>query len=151
MPHRFQSGTWVSFSAAPPAFGIHSYPVDKRCPVSCNLKECMSWVLSQTQGSFERSLAKIALAERRVRARRLDCALLARRIGKSFGALMRDVDAFLLGRRTYANVSFILVDVPQGEVHHCIGILIKSCLWCTKGELSTRLDQLSSKCGRAKL
>ena len=33
-------------SAAPPAFAIHSYPVEKRCPVSCNLKECMSGVLS---------------------------------------------------------------------------------------------------------
>ena len=50
-------------SAAPPAFRIHSYPVDKRCPVSCNHKECMSWVLSQAQGSFEGSLAKITLAD----------------------------------------------------------------------------------------
>ena len=25
-------------SAAPPASAIHSYPVDKRCPVSCHLK-----------------------------------------------------------------------------------------------------------------
>src|ERR1700746_2490679 len=29
-------------SGAPPAFAIHSYPADKRCPVSCNLKECMA-------------------------------------------------------------------------------------------------------------
>jgi Rrf2 family protein len=49
-------------STAPPAFAIHSYPVNKRCPVSCNLKECMSGVLSQGQYSFERSLAKITLA-----------------------------------------------------------------------------------------
>jgi Rrf2 family protein len=49
-------------SAAPPAFAIHSYPVVKRCPVSCKLKECMSAVLSQAQYSFERSLAKITLA-----------------------------------------------------------------------------------------
>ena len=49
-------------SAAPPAFAIHSYPVDKRCPVSCHLKECMAGVLSQGQYSFERSLAKITLA-----------------------------------------------------------------------------------------
>jgi Rrf2 family protein len=48
-------------SAAPPAFAIHSYPVDKRCPVSCHLKECMSGLLSQAQSSFERSLAKITL------------------------------------------------------------------------------------------
>ncbi len=50
-------------SAAPPAFAIHSYPVEKRCPVSCNLKECMSEVLSQAQYSFERSLAKVTLAD----------------------------------------------------------------------------------------
>ncbi len=49
-------------SAAPPAFAIHSYPVEKRCPVSCNLKECMSGILSQAQDSFEKSLAKISLA-----------------------------------------------------------------------------------------
>src|SRR5260370_21077970 len=34
-------------SAAPPAFAIHSYPIEKRCPVSCHLKECMSGLLSQ--------------------------------------------------------------------------------------------------------
>jgi Rrf2 family protein len=50
-------------SAAPLAFAIHSYPVDKRCPVSRHLKECMSEVLSQAQFSFERSLAKITLAD----------------------------------------------------------------------------------------
>jgi len=50
-------------SAAPPAFAIHSYPVEKRCPVSCNLKECMSGVLSQAQDNFERSLAKITVAD----------------------------------------------------------------------------------------
>jgi Rrf2 family protein len=49
-------------STAPPAFAIHSYPVNKRCPVSRSLKECMSGVLSQAQYSFERSLAKITLA-----------------------------------------------------------------------------------------
>ncbi len=50
-------------SAAPPAFAIHSYPVEKKCPVSCHLKECMSELLSQAQNSFERSLAKITLAD----------------------------------------------------------------------------------------
>src|SRR6267142_2734019 len=50
-------------SAAPPAFAVHSYPVEKRCPVSCHLKECMSEVLSQAQYSFERSLAKITVAD----------------------------------------------------------------------------------------
>ena len=50
-------------SGAPLAFAVHSYPVEKRCPVSRNLKECMSGVLSQAQDSFERSLAKITLAD----------------------------------------------------------------------------------------
>jgi|SRR5262245_25608638 len=49
-------------SAAPAAFSVHSYPADRRCPVSCHLKECMSEVLSQVQYSFERSLAKVTLA-----------------------------------------------------------------------------------------
>jgi Rrf2 family protein len=59
-------------SGAPPAFAIHSYPVEKRCPVSCNLKECMSGVLSRTQKSFEKSLEKITLADliRQIRAKR---------------------------------------------------------------------------------
>jgi len=50
-------------SAAPPAFAIHSYPIHKRCPVSCHLKECMLGLLSQSQNSFERSLAKMTLAD----------------------------------------------------------------------------------------
>ena len=50
-------------SAAPPAFAIHSYPVEKKCPVSRNLKECMSGVLSQAQGGFEKTLARITLAD----------------------------------------------------------------------------------------
>ena len=49
-------------SAAPPAFAIHSYPVEKSCPVSCHLKECVSDLLSQAQNSFVRSLSKITLA-----------------------------------------------------------------------------------------
>ena len=50
-------------SAAPLAFAIHSYPVEKRCAVSCSLKECMSAVLSQAQSSFEKSLARTTLAD----------------------------------------------------------------------------------------
>jgi Rrf2 family protein len=49
-------------SEAPAAFAIHSYPVETRCPVSCQLKERMSEVLSQAQYGFERSLAKVTLA-----------------------------------------------------------------------------------------
>jgi Rrf2 family protein len=60
-------------SAAPPAFAIHSYPVDKRCAVSSHLKECMSGLLSQAQISFERSLAKITLADLVDRIRQKTC------------------------------------------------------------------------------
>jgi Rrf2 family protein len=58
-------------SGAPPAFAIHSYPIEKKCPVSCNFKGCMSTVLSQAQKSFEKSLAKITLADliRQIRAK----------------------------------------------------------------------------------
>jgi Rrf2 family protein len=49
-------------SGAPATFAIHSYPVETRCPVSCNLKRCMAAVLSHTQKSFEGSLGKITLA-----------------------------------------------------------------------------------------
>src|SRR6201997_4868491 len=40
-------------SAAPPTFAIHTYPVEKRCPVSRNVKGCMSSVLKKAQDSFE--------------------------------------------------------------------------------------------------
>ncbi len=50
-------------SAAPPAFAIHSYPVEKRCPVSCHLKGCMSSVLKKAQDSFENTLDEITLAD----------------------------------------------------------------------------------------
>src|ERR1700687_1175763 len=50
-------------SAAPPTFAIHSYPVEKRCPISCNIKGCMSSVLKKAQDSFEKSLDGIKLAD----------------------------------------------------------------------------------------
>jgi Rrf2 family protein len=50
-------------SAAPPTFAIHSYPVEKRCPISYNIKGCMSSVLKKAQGSFENSLDGITLAD----------------------------------------------------------------------------------------
>jgi Rrf2 family protein len=50
-------------SAAPATFAIHSYPVEKRCPISCNIKGCMSSVLSKAQYSFENSLNGITLAD----------------------------------------------------------------------------------------
>ena len=50
-------------SAAPPTFAIHSYPVEKRCPISCNIKGSMSSVLKKAQDCFENSLDGITLAE----------------------------------------------------------------------------------------
>src|SRR5580700_5059170 len=50
-------------SAAPPTFAIHSYPVEKRCPISCNIKGCMSSVLRKAQDSFENTLDGITLAD----------------------------------------------------------------------------------------
>jgi Rrf2 family protein len=50
-------------SAAPPTFAIHNYPVEKRCPISRNIKGCMSSVLKKGQNSFEISLDRISLAD----------------------------------------------------------------------------------------
>jgi Rrf2 family protein len=50
-------------SAAPSAFAIHSYPVQKRCPISSNIKGCMSSVLKKAQNSFENTLDRITLAD----------------------------------------------------------------------------------------
>ena len=50
-------------SAAPPTFAIHSYPVEKRCPISSNIKGCMSSVLRKAQQSFENTLDGITLAD----------------------------------------------------------------------------------------
>src|SRR5271170_6216222 len=50
-------------SAAPPTFAIHKYPVEKKCPISRNIKGCMSSVLKKAQDSFENSLHGITLAD----------------------------------------------------------------------------------------
>jgi Rrf2 family protein len=50
-------------TAAPPAFAIHNYPVDKRCPISRNIKGCMSSVLKKTQTGFEDTLQRMTLAD----------------------------------------------------------------------------------------
>src|SRR5271168_1396007 len=50
-------------SGAPPTFGIHSYPVEKRCPISTNIKGCMSSALKKAQESFENTLDGITLAD----------------------------------------------------------------------------------------
>ena len=50
-------------SEAPPTFAIHKYPVEKKCPISRNIKGCMSSVLRKTQKSFENTLERITLAD----------------------------------------------------------------------------------------
>ncbi len=48
---------------APKAFSIHNYPVQKNCPVSCNIEAAMNKVLGKTQISLENTLDMISLAE----------------------------------------------------------------------------------------
>jgi Rrf2 family protein len=50
-------------SAAPPTFAIHSYPVQKGCPISRNIKGSMSSVLKKAQNTFENTLDRITLAD----------------------------------------------------------------------------------------
>jgi Rrf2 family protein len=50
-------------SAAPATFAIHNYPVEKKCPISRNIKWCMSSVLTKAQNSFENTLDRITLAD----------------------------------------------------------------------------------------
>ena len=49
-------------SEPPPAFAIHTYPIEKTCPISSNIKGCMSVVQEQTQRIVQASLSKISLA-----------------------------------------------------------------------------------------
>ena len=50
-------------SAPPPTFAIHNYPVEKRCPISRNIKGSMSSVLQKAQSTFENTLDGITLAD----------------------------------------------------------------------------------------
>ena len=50
-------------SAAPAAFAIHNYPVEKKCPISRNIKGRMSSVLKKAQNGFENALDRITLAD----------------------------------------------------------------------------------------
>jgi len=50
-------------SEAPATFAIHRYAIDKRCPVSANIKDCMGAVLDRAQASFERTLEQTTVAE----------------------------------------------------------------------------------------
>jgi Rrf2 family protein len=50
-------------SAAPTVFTIHDYPVANDCPVSPHVKGCLTTVLDDAQGSFERALGRMSLAD----------------------------------------------------------------------------------------
>jgi|ERR1700733_751922 Rrf2 family protein len=50
-------------SEAPATFAIHHYAIEKRCPVSANIKDCMADLLDRAQASFERTLAQTTLAD----------------------------------------------------------------------------------------
>lgn len=50
-------------SDAPAAFAIHTYPEEKRCPISSNIKPCTGTVLAEAQASFEAALEKKTLAD----------------------------------------------------------------------------------------
>ena len=46
---------------APQAFAIHSYPVNRGCEISRNIKPVMNDVLAGAQKSFERDLQKTSI------------------------------------------------------------------------------------------
>ena len=48
-------------SEPPPPFAIHTYPIEKTCPVSSNIKQCMSMIQERTQQMVQASLAEISL------------------------------------------------------------------------------------------
>jgi len=50
-------------SEAPPTFAIHNYPVEKKCPISRNIKRCLSSALKKAQNGFEDALGRITLAD----------------------------------------------------------------------------------------
>ena len=50
-------------SEAPGILGAHTYPVERACPVSVNISECMSGIQAATQHSIEAALAEITLAD----------------------------------------------------------------------------------------
>jgi Rrf2 family protein len=50
-------------SEAPETFAIHSYPIEKTCPISSNIKQSMGVVLGSAQAAFEKNLAKQSLAD----------------------------------------------------------------------------------------
>lgn len=50
-------------SEAPEAFAIHSYPEERQCLVSSNIKVCTAEILQDAQASFEEALSRKTLAD----------------------------------------------------------------------------------------
>lgn len=50
-------------SAAPPTSCVHAYPVESRCLISVNIKDCMQQVLEDAQRGFEARLAGQTLGD----------------------------------------------------------------------------------------
>jgi Rrf2 family protein len=62
-PERITLADIYRASEAPATFAIHKYPVEKTCPTSRNIKQCMSSVLEKAEKSFEDTLDGITLAD----------------------------------------------------------------------------------------
>lgn len=50
-------------SEAPSVFALHGYPVQKACPISLNMKRCMSTIQTEAQRKLEETLARTTLAD----------------------------------------------------------------------------------------
>ncbi len=61
-PDSISLGDIYAASEPAPAFAIHRYPVEKTCPISSNIKGCMSIVQQKTQQIVQASLSGISLA-----------------------------------------------------------------------------------------
>lgn len=61
-PETISLGEIYAASEPAPAFAIHRYPIEKTCPISSNIKSCMSIVQEDTQRIVQSSLSKISLA-----------------------------------------------------------------------------------------
>lgn len=61
-PDTISLGDIYAASDPAPAFALHRYPIEKTCPISSNIKGCMSVVQQETQQAVQASLSKISLA-----------------------------------------------------------------------------------------
>ena len=61
-PDAISLGDIYAASEPAPAFAMHRYPIEKTCPISSNIKGCISIVQEETQRSVQASLSKVSLA-----------------------------------------------------------------------------------------